>query len=85
MAAFVFGLVNALIKPLVVILSLPAIVLTYGVFTLVINTLMLYITSFFYPKFGVRSIAAAIGAVMIIWLVNYLMTDLVGREGQKTP
>ena len=81
-ASLIFGLVNALIRPLVIILSLPAIVLTLGLFTLVINAGMLYITSALYPKFSVNSIWAAIGAVTVVWLVNYIMTNVV-REPQK--
>ena len=78
LAALIFAVVNALIRPLLVILSLPAIMVTFGLFTLVVNTFMLYITSFFYPKFEVNSFAQAIGAVIIIWLVNFLMDDLFG-------
>ena len=76
-ASLIFGLVNALIRPVVVILSLPAIVLTLGLFTLVVNMGMLYITSALYPKFSVTSVWAAIGTVMIVWLVNYLMSNVI--------
>jgi len=76
-ASLIFGLVNSFIRPVVIILSLTAIVLTYGLFTLVVNTLMLYITSFFYPRFQVKSVWSAVGAVIILWIINYLMTDLV--------
>jgi hypothetical protein len=64
--------VNALIRPIIIIVSLPAIVLTLGLFTLIVNALMLYITSRLYPAFQLRSWAAAIGAVIIVWLVNYV-------------
>lgn len=75
-AALVFSIVNALIRPLVIILSLPAIVLTLGLFTLVVNTLMLYLTALFYHRFHVDSIWSGLFAVIIIWLVNYLLNDL---------
>ncbi|MEI7818792.1 MAG: phage holin family protein [bacterium] len=80
-AALIFGIVNALIRPLVVLLSLPAIVLTLGVFMLFVNAAMLYLTSYFYPRLQVTKLSSAIGAVIIIWLVNYLFSSLF--QGDK--
>ncbi len=82
-AAFVFGIVNALIRPLAVLLSLPAIVLTLGIFTLFVNAAMLFVTSFFYPAFQVERWTTAIGTVIIIWLINYLFTSLFGGEQKE--
>lgn len=82
-AALIFALVNALIRPIITILSLPFIIVTLGFFTLVINTLMLYLTSFFYPKLQVNSVWSAIGAVIIVWLVNYSMDWLLYERGKE--
>ncbi len=76
-ASLIFGIVNALVRPLIVILSLPAIVLTLGFFTLIVNALMLYITSALYTPFRVNSIWAALATVVIIWFVNYVINDLL--------
>lgn len=76
-ASLVFGLVNAWIRPLVIILSLPAILLTLGLFTLFINAGMLYLTSAIYKPFQLESLWAAIGAVMIVWMTNYAMASLI--------
>jgi len=81
-ASLVFGVINSLIRPLVVILSLPAIILTMGLFTLVVNALMLYLTSRIYPNFQVKSIWSAIAAVAIVWLVNYVF-DIFATKGEK--
>ena len=75
-AALIFSLVNMLIKPIVILLTLPAILLTLGLFTLVINAFMLYLVTVFYPAFHVNSFGQAVLAVIIIWLVNYLLNDL---------
>lgn len=75
-AALIFSIVNALIRPLVIILALPAIVLTLGLFTLVVNTLMLYLVALLYHRFHVNSFWSGLAAVIIIWLVNYLLNDL---------
>ncbi len=76
-AALIFSLVNALIRPLVVLLSLPAIVVTLGLFTLVVNTLMLYLVTIFYHRFHVNSFLSGLVAVIIVWLVNYLLMDVI--------
>lgn len=76
-AALIFSLINATIRPVIVILSLPAIVLTLGLFTLIVNALMVYLTSVFYAPFDVSNFSAAIFAAIIIGLVNYLLSLFV--------
>jgi putative membrane protein len=71
MAAIIFGLVNAFIRPLVKLLTLPINIITLGLFTLVINTLMLLLTVWFSGAFsmtgGILSnfITAFIAAIII--------------------
>ena len=79
-AAIVFSLANYAIKPLIVILSLPVIVITMGFFTFVINTLMLYLTSFFVRGLDIKNIRSAIGAVVMIWIVNFFINWLSGTN-----
>ena len=82
-AALIFSLINMLIRPIVIVLSLPAIVVTLGLFTLVINTLMLVLVTKIYPSFDVSSFGAGLLAIMIVWLVNYaLNTILQPRQGE---
>jgi putative membrane protein len=76
-AALIFSVVNALIRPLIIVLALPAIVLTLGLFTLLINAFMLYLVTLIYPAFHVSSFLQAILGVMIVWVVNYLLTDVM--------
>lgn len=83
-AALIFSVVNAVIRPLVVILSLPAIVLTLGLFTFVVNTFMLYLVTYFYPKFQIQSFGSALAAVIIVWVVNYLLTDILEPRNAKS-
>lgn len=70
LAALVFGLVNALIRPVFKLLSCPIILLTLGLFTLVINALMLMLTGWFSRVFGVSFrvdgfVAAFLGALVV--------------------
>lgn len=74
-AALIFSIVNGLIRPLIILLTLPAIVLTLGMFTFVINAFMLYLVTIVYPKFQLASIWSALAAAAIIWAVNYLVND----------
>lgn len=83
-AALVFSIVNAIIRPLVLLLSLPAIVLTLGLFTFIVNTLMLYLVTYFYPTFHIQSFGSALAAVIIIWVVNYLLTDVLEPRRAKS-
>jgi len=82
-AALIFSIVNAIIRPLVVLLSLPAIVLTLGLFTLVINAFMLFLVTKIYPSFHLRSFWTAVVATIIIWIVNYLLTELLEPKRAK--
>src|SRR3954463_10076934 len=69
-AALVFVLVNAVIRPIVILLTLPAVILSLGILLLFINAFMLWITDKTVPPFEVRGFWTYIGAAVIIWLVN---------------
>jgi putative membrane protein len=75
--AAIFGLVNALIKPLATILALPFIVLTLGLLIFVINALMLLITSWISDgldiPFEVNGFGTALIGALIITVVSWLM------------
>lgn len=76
-AGFILALVNIIIKPIVVILSLPAILFSLGLFMIVINGLMVLLVSWLYPELEVNSFGSAMLAGMVIGLVNYLVTAIV--------
>lgn len=81
-AALIFSIVNGLIRPLVIVLALPAIVLTLGLFILVVNAFMLYLVTLLYSEFQVSSFGQAILAVVIVWMVNYILS-LVMEGGRR--
>ena len=76
-AGFILALVNAVIKPVVVILSLPAILFSLGLFMIVINGLMVLLVSKLYTSLEVTNFGAAMLAGMVIGLVNYLVTTIL--------
>ena len=82
--AFIFGLVNALIRPLLALLTCPLILLTLGLFTLVINALMLALTGWFAQQFNLAFVvdgfwAAFIGA-LVVSIVSWALALVVGAE-----
>ena len=76
-AGLVLAIVNGIIKPIVVLLSLPAILFSLGLFMIVINGLMVLIASKLYDSLAVTNFGAAMLAGMIIGLVNYLVNTIL--------
>ncbi len=70
LVAAVFGLVNALIRPLALLLSLPFLILTLGLFTVVINALMLMLTAALVGSLSVSGFLAALWGSLLISLVS---------------
>ncbi|MBI5654732.1 phage holin family protein [Candidatus Uhrbacteria bacterium] len=75
-AALVIGLVNALIRPLLLILTLPVNILTLGLFTLVINAFMFWLASSIVKGFDVANFWAAFWGALVFWLVSWLVNGL---------
>ena len=76
-AAFVLGIVNAVLRPVLVFLTLPITLLTLGIFLLVINGLMLWIASSLVPGFKVNGfLGAVLGSVLISvvsWVLSWIL------------
>lgn len=84
LVALLFGLVNAVIKPIVKLFSLPFIVLTLGLFTFVVNALMLQITewigdalglSFSIDEFWWDAVLAAVVITLVSWVLSVVLPD----------
>ena len=83
MAGLIFSLVNSTLKPIVTILALPAILLTLGLFTLVVNGLMVYVSLALAPGISM-TFAHSIVAGIILSLVNYIIgSALVLQREEK--
>ena len=76
-SGLILAIINAFIKPLVIILSLPAILFSLGLFIIVINGLMVLLVSKFYSPLHITNFGAAMLAGMVIGLVNYLVTTIL--------
>jgi putative membrane protein len=73
-AAFLLGIVNAIIKPILVLLTLPLTILTLGLFLLVINGLMLWLVSALVRGFHVSGFWGAVFGSILISLVSWLLS-----------
>jgi putative membrane protein len=81
-AALVFTTVNWFVRPLVILLTLPAVILTLGLVLILINTFMLYLTDWIVPSFETGSFWSTLGAAIIVALVNLLLSLLL-RPDEK--
>lgn len=76
-AALVLGLVNTLIRPVLSFFSLPLQILTLGLFTLILNVLMLYITSALVPGFTIQNLSSAFFGVIVLSIISLILTRLL--------
>lgn len=76
-AGLILALINSVIKPIVVLLSLPAILFSLGLFMVVINGLMVFLVSKLYDSLEITNFWVAILAGIIIGLINYLVTAIL--------
>jgi putative membrane protein len=83
LAGLVFGLVNAVVRPLVILLALPAVILTLGFALLLVNALMLWLTDVIVGPFEVSGFWTAVGAAIIVWLVNWALAALLRPERRR--
>jgi len=85
LAALLLGVVNAIIKPIAVLLTLPFTLLTLGLFLLVVNAAMLGLVAAFLPGMGISSFWAAFWAAIIVSIVSWIGSAMFspGKSGRK--
>jgi len=81
-AAGLLGIVNAVIRPLVIILTLPINLLTLGLFTLVINAVMLLFVAALVPGLVIENFNAAFFGALLISLISWILNVFVGNDGR---
>jgi putative membrane protein len=79
-AALLLGVVNALVRPVLVILTLPLTILTLGLFLLVVNAAMIGLVSLFLKNFHVAGFWPAVLAAIVTGLVSWVGDALVGAD-----
>jgi putative membrane protein len=79
-AGLVFGLVNTVVRPIVILLTLPAVILSLGLALFLINALMLWFTDLIIPPFEAQGFWTLLGGGALMWAVNMVVHGLVRRE-----
>ena len=79
-AGAIFGLLNLIVRPIALLLSLPALVLTLGLFYFVLNGLLLWGFSKFMPGYNVDGLWAGILGSLVIMVVNWAISALFGGK-----
>ena len=82
-AGLFVAVINIVLKPILVILSLPAIVFTLGLFMIIVNGLMVYIVSIIYHPLHITNFWAAVFAGMVIGLVKYLVSTILESSNKQ--
>ena len=82
-AGLLLGLVNALVRPIVTLLTLPITVVTLGLFLLVVNALMVKIVDWLLGGFNVHGLGAAILTTMIVWVVSCVGNWFLGDDRER--
>ncbi|MBA2303222.1 MAG: phage holin family protein [Acidobacteria bacterium] len=85
--ALVFGILNAVIRPILFVLTFPFLVLTLGLFTFVLNAVMLWLTSAASDLFGLRfhvdGFGAAFVGALIVTVISFALSLLVGPRRER--
>jgi putative membrane protein len=81
-AAVLLGIVNAVVRPILVILTLPITILTLGLFLLVINGLMIKLVTVFLHGFIVHGLVAAILCAVVVGLTSWVASWFIGPSGR---
>jgi putative membrane protein len=80
-AGLLLGVVNAVVRPIAFILTLPITIITLGLFLLVLNALMVWLVAWILPGFHVDGFKSAFLTAIIVWLVGWVASALIGRRG----
>ncbi len=76
-AGLILGLLNAIIKPILFVLTLPITVLTLGIFALVLNGIMLYITAWIVGGFSIASFWTAVLGSIVISIISSILSKIL--------
>jgi putative membrane protein len=82
LAGVVLGLINALVRPMLVVLTFPLTLLTLGLFLLVLNGLCLAVTAWFVPGFDIDNFLSAVLGALFISVVSWVLTAFVSDRGR---
>jgi putative membrane protein len=77
--AAVLALANAVLKPILAVLTFPLIVVTAGISYFALNVAMLALAEWIAPDFSIDGFWTYVGATIVVWLVNWVLNSALGR------
>lgn len=81
--ALVLGLINALVRPVLMVLTLPITLLTLGLFYLVVNGMAFGLAAWFVPGFGVSGLGSAIGGALVVAICSWFIGLFVDNDRER--
>ncbi len=82
LAGLLLGIVNAIVRPFALLLSLPALLITLGLFLLVINAAMLGLVALMLPGFKIAGFWSAVGGAIIVSVISWIGSWFIGARGR---
>ena len=81
-AALVLGIINAVVRPILVVLTLPLTVVTLGIFLLVLNAAMFGLAAALFDNFEVAGFWSALGGALIVSITSWIASAFIGPKGR---
>ena len=81
-AALVLGLLNAIVRPILFVLTLPLTIVTLGLFLIVLNAIMLELTAWLVPGFRIDNFVAALIGAIVLGIISWV-TNRIGRKEER--
>ena len=81
-AALLLGIVNAIVRPIAIVLTLPLTLITLGLFLLVVNAAMLGLVALMLPGFQISGFWTAVGASLVVSIISWAASGLIGANGK---
>jgi putative membrane protein len=78
-AGAILGLFNLIVRPLAMLLSIPFLIVTLGLFYFILNGILLWLAQFVLPGYSVRDLVAGILGALVMTLVNWVIHAIVGK------
>jgi putative membrane protein len=82
LAGLLLGIVNAIVRPIIILMTLPITILTLGFFLLVVNAGMVAFVAWLLPGFTISGFGAAFGTAVIVWITGWIGSALIGSRGK---
>jgi putative membrane protein len=82
LAGLLLGVVNAIVRPVLVVLTLPITILSLGFFLLIVNTAMVALVAAMLPGFRIYGFWSAFETALIVWIIGWFGSWLIGPRGR---